>query len=455
MLISRVIPVYRQFVRDRETADLFHSFAACGDEVVCAIRRHGIRDVYNAATPPPYESRIFLQQFDLPSGKFVADPSNGQVIAPMEIMPVGEDPRCIGVGGRPFVLTANSPGQNLNYVLFDVNAQKRINIEFRSGTSSHVRYGKNWQPFVFDDELYAVHGFSPFRILKIDAATGACDVVFEKEIGFDLAAPHDKFTHFRGGSSALVLDGEIVGFAHFTLDSGRHMLFRWTFSPANGTVSLQCDVDTRFLTAEGFHIIDPTSFFAFRGQLYLGLSCSNRDWFYGQTYASFLLELQNDPKTGGGRSLREALAQPAEAHDNSLAPAPPRVYFYRADEMYIANGAIGRNHEVLAKPGRDQPGFVIHGPYIDLCAARYRARVQYASPGSLSKEIGYVDVCSNQQGNQTILAKKQFPGTNGNLAFVEIEFDIRPAGQGRAVETRVVSTGLADLRITDVTIERL
>ena len=459
MVISRAIRVYGQFVRDRETADLFHSFAACGDDVLCVIRRHGIRDVHNAAkTPPLYESRILLQKFDISSGKFIPDGSSDRPLDPVEIMSIGEDPRCIAVWDRPFVLTANSPGQNLNYVLFDVNAKKRINIEFRGNSGSKVRYGKNWQPFVFEDELYAVHGFSPFRIVKIDVETGGCEVVFEKDIGFDLVAPHDRFTHFRGGSSALVLGGEIVGFAHLTIDSGRHMLFRWTFSPSRQQVSLCCDVDTWFLAAEGFQIVDPTSFFSFRDKLYLGLSCSNRDWFYGQTYASFLLELEDDPKAAPAKSLGEVLAERAgESLTNSsaLVPPPQRVHFFRADEMHIANGAKARNHEVLASVGRDQPGFVIHGPYIDVPAGRYRARVQYASPGGTWQEIGYLDVCSNLQGTQTILVKKYFRGTQDDLAILELEFDIPSEEQGRGIETRVVSTGIADLRLTDVAIERL
>jgi hypothetical protein len=447
MVTSRVIRFYNQFVRDRETADVFHSFAVCGDELVCAIRRHGIRDVYNVAkTLPAYDSRILFQKFDMATGNLIADP--------VEIMPIGEDPRCIVVRGRPFVLTPASPGQPLNYVLFDVHARKNINLEFRG--SRGLKYGKNWQPFVFEDELYAVHAFSPFRIVKIDVETGTCEVVFEKDIGLDLLAPHDRFTHFRGGGTALVLHGEIVGFAHLTLDSGRHMLFRWTFSPARRQVSLCCDIDTRFLAAEGLHIVDPTSFFSFRDKLYLGLSCSNRDWFYGQTHSSYLLEITGEPADSALETIGSVLTAGAgEGQGASIAAPPSRVHFFRAAEMHIANGAAARNHEVRAKVGRDPAGFVIHGPYIDLPPGRYRVRFQYASAGDTSQEMGYGDVCSNFQGIQTILAKKQFRGTLDELEFVELEFHIEEKSPARAVETRMVSTGVADLRITDVTIERL
>jgi hypothetical protein len=216
--ILRVIPVYNQLVPAGEAADVFHSFAICNDEIFCAIRRHRIRDLYNSLKPAePYESRILSRKFDVLSGVFTS--------APVEIMAVGEDPRSIVVRGRPYVLTSNSPTENFNYTLFDVNDGKRINLEFQN--ASHLKYGKNWQPFVVEDRLYAIHSFSPFRILEIDTETGRTKVVFEMDAGLDLISPHDKFTHFRGGCPALVVNDEIVGFAHFTIDSGRHMLFQW------------------------------------------------------------------------------------------------------------------------------------------------------------------------------------------------------------------------------------
>jgi hypothetical protein len=445
--ISRVIPLYRQFVRAGEMADVFHSLAVCDDEVVCVIRRHKILDLPKwFKSPDFYKSRIMLRKFDIASGAFVSDA--------VEIMPVGEDPRCIAVGTQPYVLMPNSPTEKLNYVLFDIKARKRLNLEFAEGAG--LKYGKNWQPFVFGNQLYAVHSFSPFRIIRIDTQTGECQAVFEQNVGMDTIAPHDRFTHFRGGGTALAIGQKLIGFAHFTIDGGRHMLFRWTYCPAKRQLTVCYDVDVSFLAAEGFNIVDPTSFFVFNRKYYLGVSCSNRDWFYGQTHASFLLELDvcgpspaADPLTG---LLQGKLANRAATENPAF---PKTIHFFRAAEMYLVNGTMDRKMEVHWRKGKDDAGFVIHGPYIDLPPGKYRSRVQYASPADIWHEIGYVDVCGNPAAGQTILAEKRLPGTRNELEFVELDFEVVAPEQGHMLETRVVSTGSADIRLTDVAITRL
>jgi hypothetical protein len=442
--ISRVIPLYRQTVRAGETADVFHSLAVCGDEVLCVTRRHRILDLRKwFQSPGFYESRIMCQKFDIPSERFVSEA--------VEIMPIGEDPRCIVLGDKAFVLTPNSPTEKLNYVLFDMRARKRINIEFAAG--SGLKYGKNWQPFVYGSQLYAVHSFSPFRIIRIDPQTGISAPVFEQNVGLDVIAPHDRFTHFRGGGSALAIDGELIGFSHFTIDGGRHMLFRWTYSPARRQLDVCFDVDVRFLAAEGLNIVDPTSFFAFRGKYYLGVSCSNRDWFYGQTHASFLLEL----KVWGAEAAAPSLAGLLEGRPGNHAPgaqdSPPKTtHFFRAAEMHMVNGTARRGFEIHWRKGKDDPGFVMHGPYIDLEPGHYRARLQYASPAGEGQEIGYLDVCCNPDSGQTVLAKKILTGSENELNIIELDFEVSSAEQGRLIETRVVSAGIEDIRLTDVAI---
>ena len=440
--VNRVLPVYSQFVRAGECADVFHSFAACGNECYCVIRRHRIRDLHNPLKPAAdYESRILYQKFDISTGTMIGDA--------VEILSVGEDARAIALSGKPYVLTSNSPGCNFNYVLLDVNARRRVNLQFAS--SCRLEYGKNWQPFVFDNRLFAVHSFSPFRILEIDAETGHTKIVLERDTGLNTVSPHDRYTHFRGGSSAIVLNGDLLGFAHLTLDSGRHLPFRWAFSPSTFQVSLTFDVDVSFLAAQGLHVIDPTSFFEFRQKLYLGLSCSNRDWFYGQEFRSVLLEIEAEaPVTPSPRLpdlLQGGAFRPAEIES-------PSVHFFRAAELSVMNGRIGKNFEVHWTRGKDDPGFIVHGPYVDLEQGKYRPRLQYSSAAFNWQEVGYWDVCSNSANGQTVIAKQFLRGTEGQLAVVELPLQILSSEKGRGIETRVVSSGISSIRLTDIAIAR-
>jgi hypothetical protein len=157
MFISRSIPLYYQLVQAGETADLFHSFAPVGDELICAFRRHRIVDYAEWGSGENYyESRIMTQRFDISTGTPLS--------APEEAMAMGEDPRCVSVQGRPFILGANPIGGNFNYVLFDVHARKSLNIEVTN--RADFKYGKNWQPFVAGEKLYGCTGFRRFVFCK-------------------------------------------------------------------------------------------------------------------------------------------------------------------------------------------------------------------------------------------------------------------------------------------------
>ncbi len=442
MFIARAIPIYSKFVRTDETADLFHSFAPSGSELICAFRRHKIVDFAEWGVGQDfYQSQIMLQSFDISTGTPNSEPK--------EAMATGEDPRCVSVGGRTFILSANPFGGYFNYVLFDVERKKCLNIDVTN--RANFNYGKNWQPFAIDEKLYAVHGFSPFRILQIDVDTGKAAVVLERNAGLDGVSPHDNFTHFRGGCSALVLNDQIVGFGHLTIDSGRHSLFQWAFSPSTGQVSLSFNLDIKPLTNLGLRIVDPTCFFDFQGKFYLGVSCSNRDWFYGQTFVSLLLEL-SETNIPPGVSLASVLENATDSQED-LGLAHPTAYFFRAAELQIGNGIRSRNFEVVSRVGKDDPGHVIYGPYINLTSGTYQLRLQYAATSSSSDEVGEMDVCTCSAKN--VLAKKQLFGTNGKLFNSTLDFKIANGAQGMRFETRVASNGVADLRLTDISIIRL
>jgi hypothetical protein len=299
--------------------------------------------------------------------------------------------------------------------------------------------------------LYAIHGFSPFRILRIDAETGKSNIVFEKDMGLNAVAAHDRFTCFRGGCSALVLADEVVGFGHLTTDAGHHSIFQWNFSPARQQINISCDLDVRFLTAQGFNIVDPTCFFASRGKYYLGVSCSNRDWFFGQTYASFLLELE--PNQHKPKSLA-CLLKNGGSNMRAVSGSVPRsTYFARAAELRIENGSIGRNFEVLSRVGKDDPGHVMYGPCINLPPGKYVSRLQYASDGCNLQDIGSYSVY--RELDQTVLAGQSLRGTENELTIAEVKFEINGNEIGKGIESRVDSQGVANLRITDLSIVRI
>ena len=194
MRIIRRTQVYAQLVQIGEAADMFHSFAVCRGEVLCAFRRHVLVDMYGGADfAAHYDSEIWMRRFDLAAGNWANAPA-------WRCQAAGEDPRLVVVRDRPYMLSAVPPGQDANYILYDVDADVARNVEVTGWT--RPQYGKNWQPFVHNGELYAVHGFQPFRVLHIDVATGRAEVVFERAVGLREVTGHDHFTRYRGGGAA-------------------------------------------------------------------------------------------------------------------------------------------------------------------------------------------------------------------------------------------------------------
>ncbi len=210
-------------------------------------------------------------------------------------------------------------------------------------------------------------------------------------------------------------------------------------------------IDVKILTAQAFNVIDPTCFFSLHDKYYLGVSCSNRDWFYGQTYASFLLELKPDPYRP--KSLAFLLKNGNSGIQPDSGSASRSTYFARASELRITNGSISRNFEVLSRAGREDRGHVVCGPCINLPPGKYLSRVQYAGNGSNSQEIGSYIVYRN--ADQAILAEWPLRGTENMLAIAELEFEITSKEHGRGIESRVDSRGIVDLRVTDLAIVRL
>lgn len=438
MRILSLNPVEVRRVALGEEADLFHSFAFSGGRMMCAFRRHLIRDVRFSSDPDLYRSRIYLQEFCLRTMRLVGEPDL--------CLDPGEDPRLVDVDGRLFILSTAAPGSGLNYVLYDVDARRTVNIVFE-GAEPFV-YGKNWQPFAHAGGLFAVHGFAPFRLLRIDTETGRARLVREVDTGIAEVAPHDGYSYFRGGGSAMVLGASVVGIGHFTRDQGRHSPFWWRFDTDRGQVQFGFDFDLSALRDAGYRIFDPTSLVVAGDRAFVGLSCSNRDWFYAQSFASVLCEIDladlEPVRTASRRCQLETTPATLDAG------AFPRRLFYRAAELQRGTGADAANFERVADPAFDALGYICFGPYQELPSGHYEVKVQYAADGVGTDVTGGLDVaCSS---GQRVLTQADFMGTEARLSVCHAEFDISPAEAPLVVETRCLFSGVSRLRITDISV---
>ena len=121
-----------------------------------------------------------------------------------------------------------------------------------------VEIGKNWQPYLVDGELFAVHEITPLRILRIDLYSGRARNVEEHDLGFNLFAFYEKYPLFRGGATRSRRAGEIVGFRTDHLQQYRHQPFLWPMQ-SKGHLNVEFSSFFHAFNRRGYNIIDPTS----------------------------------------------------------------------------------------------------------------------------------------------------------------------------------------------------
>lgn len=178
----------------------------------------------------------------------------------------GEDPRPFIWNGKEYVITQRFPGNfaNVENFMVDVNSGEsnlyRVNIP-------NFFYGKNWSPFVYQNELYILHRFDPFTLLL----NGNVIVELQTNLPID----GTRFCQYRGGSNGIqISDSIVVGIGHRTYTQYDHMPFIWKIDFEKRTLELMNL--TQFQKEE--RINDPTSLFQENGQTYLALFESSKRW---------------------------------------------------------------------------------------------------------------------------------------------------------------------------------
>jgi hypothetical protein len=306
-----------------------------------------------------------------------------------------------------------------------------------------LKVGKNWQPFLRDGMLFAVHSFAPLTVLEI-SADGIARVAHEAPTQFWLPAPHDGFTMFRGGSNGIMSGDVLVGFGHLTATRDDHRPFVWAI---DGLMQITLSIPGSFfgLRSKGFRIVDPTSLFPFNGRLHLGLCASEREWFYPQRFLDLLIELP----CSDARSLCDGAIFVDLQHD-ALTRLPASRTFIPTDLPHQApfrevNGGV---------ESVGQAGHLLHGPYERIeDESSYLARLTYIAcvpPGA--KLAGRFEVSCYRDGEVELIAEMPLSETAGRIETATLPFST--VGRiGWLLETRVFVE--ADAKLNALSIRSL
>ena len=256
-----MITVYDQGVCVGECADLFHAFAPLNGQLYCFFRRHRIDDGKRG------ESALWMAEW-----------TGRKLIRERHLLDGCEDPRVIVHQGEILVFTVCPP--QACHVLFSYPSGRTINLVMPEG----LPMGKNWQPYSDGSHVMVLHSFQPWRWLDIDIYSGRVSVMSEQDLGLLGRASHDNYSIWRGGSNALRVNGEVRGTGHLTYMPHTHQPFLWKDTRAIFPAIFPTD----------WGIVDPVSLWESPDGLHLSISCSERDWFSSQRFASYILDLPEE-----------------------------------------------------------------------------------------------------------------------------------------------------------------
>ncbi|WP_145613402.1 hypothetical protein [Nitrospirillum amazonense] len=349
----------------------------------------------------------------------------------------GNDPRIALISGRPIVLFRGALQSPQEYYLYDVRTDRLVPINVSGLT---VAYGKNWMPFDLNGDVGAVHGFDPFRILRVSPETGAGLVLESHRCPWAPRAPHDRYAMMRGGANALVLGDVAFGLGHATFDPYRHVPFQWRKN-AEGELSVEYTADFEPIIGAGFGIIDPTSILETGRGSFVGACCSERDWFFDQRFLNVLLPAKILRRRG----------RPSISVDTSAYAALPRAWLTTAD---VLQANIPGRPVPYAARRVEQAGFAMFGPYESISPGRYRFSFRYSSEAEPAFECGWCDVAMTRPRYSRANVRVPLMGTGGAIRTVDIECVMRLPPH-EVHETRIYSNGIAPLTAYDVRVCRL
>jgi hypothetical protein len=410
--------------------DYFYSFCIVDGDLYSVNSRSPVLPYYKMGTPDFLDDQIYLTRY--------ARAVDG--LRPAERVALGRsaDPRAVSDGRNAYaisILAEDTPksGVVLGALLHDLRTRrtKRIEVE-----AENFKYGKNWQPYMCNGELFIVHELTPFRVLKVDVESGRARMVRELDISFKLPCFHTPYPMFRGGSNAVESKGLLLGLGRATSQRYRHHPFLWSMSHGGNLDILFTEFFYDFHRC-GYNIIDPTSIFFDGDDFYLGLCCSERDWAHNQVVSHFLLRFPGPGSERRGEPLKEYFARRAITETRG-APNLDRHMFFCIEMP----SAMSSKQEFGGRVSTGAAGHLVHGPYVRVeREGRFCAELSYLTKNCESIRAGVLDVTASRvsggrQSDFHTLGCRELIPTNGGMAEAAIEFDTRGL-EGALLEFRV------------------
>ncbi|QPN58003.1 hypothetical protein I1E95_08180 [Synechococcus sp. CBW1107] len=240
----------------------------------------------------------------------------------------------------------------------------------------------------------------------------------------------------------------VIGAGHLTTSRHEHRPFIWGISESN---RLRVVIPTKVsgFREKGFNIIDPTSLFLWKENLYLGICATEREWFFAQRFWNLLIQIPAASITQSSSTLEQA----AELMEHGLSCIEARSDIPASitiipDQLH-SDYPLSRTTDGIGSS--DAEGCLAYGPYLTIKhECDYVAIVVYSCghPHG-TEELGVFDISISLEGTVETLAEFRLHGTNGKLSEFEVAFST--IGKiGYSLETRIFASKQSNLEIFDI-----
>ena len=285
-------------------------------------------EIYDRSTPGRetlvFDSQLYDADDQLTTfTRYIPDSSDGWIetvvrMNDTEVIGSGEDPRPFFWRGSVCVASQTfNPAHAFVNKFYIKNEDRWITLI----PPTRITPGKNWAPFVRDGDLYFVHEYSPFRVMKAKFIHPrddfmVLDIIAEHDI--PTAKSIDGYSSFRGGSNGVQIGEVILGIGHTnthsddTIESIQHRPFVWVYHPDQSLTYYELDFDF----PDTYRIVDPTSLYFRDGTLYMTTSETEFIW----------------PVTGQkGRTCLYSLNLTGASHENGFGLGRRRLHWWPHD----------------------------------------------------------------------------------------------------------------------------
>ncbi len=393
-----------------ELFDIFYSFCKVGDKFISLHGEMKIETFYKRRLTDSKIAQVYKCEYELTSKGFVK--TNKKLIG------LGADPRMVSDGKNAYA-----------YIIGYGEAKHPAFLYVEKDDSLHplraskdFDWGKNWQPFLKNGQLFVVHELSPFSIYEIDIKTYELKLSSSVDANFQLPAHYSNHSMFRGGSNAFFEGNTLAGLGRASAQPYKHLPFLWSSGDNEAPTFHFLDFFNQ-ISQKGFGILDPTCFFKEGNNIYFGLACSETTWFHSQEFMNLFLVIDLENSYQELPTLEQVLLN----YTDTFIQNKPNLknHIFHCDRL---QHDIPFSYE-YGKKSTGEKGTLVYGPYVEIDKEMtLEIELSYLTIQSDNHKAGVFDICLSKtlpNGNTDfiVIAQQDLKTTNKEIRTTTLQFD--------------------------------